>query len=153
MHTDCSSTDFRRVTFPSRDVTISGLPSLAAVSWLTTLYISLNGMAPDYLTDICIFEILTERRRPAAPRSASTSTLRLLQSRRTPSTKFADPTFSAAAPTKTKSLPDHIENENVLDYMFDFRKLLRGILRGCIFHGFLSCGVKKINYIIVIIIN
>ena len=77
------------------------------------VFTALNGIAPSYLSDLCITEDVNERRRTL--RSALTSTITLIQPRRTPSTKFGDRAFAVAAPAAWTNLPDSIRTEVNID--------------------------------------
>ena len=76
-------------------------------------YKVLNGMAPSYLSDLCITKDVNERRRTL--RSALTSTMKLIQPRRTTSTKFGDRAFAVAAPAAWNNLPDSIRTAANID--------------------------------------
>ena len=77
------------------------------------VYKALNGMAPSYLSDLCITEDINERRRTL--RSALTSTMTLIQSRRTPTMKFGDRAFAVAAPAAWNNLPNSIRTAANID--------------------------------------
>ena len=83
-----------------------GVENGSSASCVCMVYKALNEMTPSYLSDLCITEDINERRRTL--RSASTSTMTLIQPRRAPSTKIGDHEFAVAAPAALNNLPDSI---------------------------------------------
>ena len=78
------------------------------------VYKALNGMAPSYLSGLCITQDINERRRRTL-RSALMSTMTLIQPRRTPSTTFEDRAFAVADPAAWNNLPDSIRTAANID--------------------------------------
>ena len=116
-----------------------------------TVYKALHGMAPGYLSDLCITEDTNERRRTLW--SELTSTMTLIQPRRTSSTKFRDRAFAVAAPVALNNLPDSIGTASNIDL---FKRQLKTLLfqisfallqapLKCNIHGHLGLR-RHINY-------
>ena len=78
-----------------------------------TVFIAVHGMAPGYIADLCLAEVISERR--STPRSASTSGVRLAVPRWTSCTRFGDRAFCVAGPTACISLHESIRLVATLD--------------------------------------
>jgi len=68
---------------------------------------SLNGMAPAYLSELCIPES-TNSRQSTLRSAASTAVARLKEPRRTPDTKFGDRAFGVSGPKAWNELPHYL---------------------------------------------
>ena len=71
-----------------------------------TVFKALHGMVPGYIADLCLPEVISERR--STLRSASTSGIRLAVPRRSSCTRFGDRAFCVSGPTAWNSLPESI---------------------------------------------
>ena len=88
-----------------------------------TVFKALHGMEPGYIADLCLPEVISERR--STLRSSLTSGVRLAVPRRSCCTRFGDRACCVAGPTAWDSLPESIRLIQALDA---FKQLLKTYL-------------------------